>query len=130
MMDNYENPNTPADPFGDPFADELANRLADQLDQMLPPGSDALPAGTAQDPLLDAAAWLASAPAPMLSPDAFARIQARILPDLPVQPQQPAPETAPTNIVRPAFSLPIAAAAPAFAPAAVEARFQVAVLPA
>src|SRR5690606_39341141 len=109
-MDNYENPNTPADQF----SEELADQLASYLDQMLPPGSDALPDNPTQVPVVDAAAWLASAPVPTLSPEAFARIQARILPDLPVQPEQPTqpePETAPTNIVRPAFSLPIAAAA-------------------
>ncbi|MCZ7543503.1 MAG: hypothetical protein M5R40_08175 [Anaerolineae bacterium] len=52
--------------------------LAERLDAVVPPGrSDASPLHT--DPLIDAAARLASSPRPRLAPGARAQIQAQVL---------------------------------------------------
>jgi hypothetical protein len=53
------------------------NSLAVRLDQLLPPGQPEQ-IGVDGDPLVETAARIASAPRPSLSPDAMARIQARV----------------------------------------------------
>lgn len=52
--------------------------LADALDQSLPPGSAKLPPESG-DPLVNAAAWMASAPRPNLPAQAKADLQARLI---------------------------------------------------
>ena len=54
------------------------NSLANRLDQLLPPGQpDQVRADG--DPLVEVAARIASAPRPMLSPDALAQLQTRVM---------------------------------------------------
>lgn len=52
------------------------NHFADQLDALLPPGQSTV--GQSSDPALDAALRLAQAPMPVMSAEAFARIQKRV----------------------------------------------------
>lgn len=52
--------------------------LAERLDELLPPGQPNQ-VNHDSDPLIQAAAWLASAPHPQISPEAMARIQAQVV---------------------------------------------------
>lgn len=58
--------------------------LADALDAHLPPGDQGTTSPTSGDPLVDAAARLAEAAPPRLSPDALQRIEARVLQAQPI----------------------------------------------
>ncbi len=71
--------------------EHTSDELAEQLDAALPPDSNHIPTDT-DDPLIQAAVWLASVPQPQMSPEALERIHRQII-------KAPTP----VKVIRPSF---------------------------
>ncbi len=90
------------------------DQLSSDLDRFFPADNSALPSSLPDDTLLNAAAYLAAAPKPVLTADARARMKAKMLAAIPAVPATaPAAPATPPNIIRPVFRYFITASAAA-----------------